>query len=192
MNAKLLEKLQNEVNTREEIWKSIPDYRGLYEVSSFGRVRSLNRTVYRKDNRTASLVGKIMSPGIDRKGYYRLPLCKNSIQRTHKVHRLVAQVFIPNPDNLPEVNHIDTVKSHNWIENLEWVTTQSNIAHAVANGLYNNRLQKFTDETIIAVYNSKDRYKVISDRYGISTATIGDIRSGRRWTHITDTIKTKG
>lgn len=102
-----------------EQWKEIEGYEGLYAVSTTGRVYSFRR-------------GIIMSGGLV-KGYWQVCLTKNGVQTNFYVHRLVAAAFIPNPDNLPIVNHIDEDKTNNNIENLEWVTYQENTLHSLAN-----------------------------------------------------------
>lgn len=182
-------KIELEIDTVEEIWLPINGFEKSYEVSNQGRVKSLNRIVPKSclTLETMNIKERILKPGIDKKGYLRIVLCSNGKMYTKKVHRLVAIHFIPNPDNLPEVNHIDTVKINNWVENLEWCTTQSNIAHAVSNGLYSNRYQKFTDEIIAEVYKSRDKYSDIAKQYKISIPTILDIKNGTRYFH-----KTKG
>lgn len=105
----------------EEIWKDIIiekngvvyDYSGLYEVSNYGRV---------KNSRT----GKILKPVINNKGYLFVGLHKDGKDKKFLVHRLVATMFIPNPDNLPAVNHISEVRSENTVDNLEWCTIAYN------------------------------------------------------------------
>lgn len=100
-----------------EKWKPIEGYEGLYEVSDWGDVKSLNYNHTGKE--------KILSVGLCW-GYHIVGLCKDGISKTHKVHRLVAQAFIPNPDNLPCVNHKDEVRSNNHVGNLEWCSYQYN------------------------------------------------------------------
>lgn len=103
-----------------EIWRDIKDYEGLYQVSNLGRVRSLDRNGKGKGNGSK---GKIIKPCLDKStGYYRVTLHKNGINKTYSVHRLVAEAFIPNPDNLPTVDHINRIKTDNMVDNLRWAS----------------------------------------------------------------------
>lgn len=114
----------------EELWKPVIGFEGLYEVSNFGNVRSLERNGTIKG-------GRMMAKVLDNYGYYMCKLRNKNIIKMPKIHRLVAQSFIPNPDNKPQVNHINGDKLDNRVENLEWVTSRENIMHAVDNGLIN-------------------------------------------------------
>lgn len=109
----------------EEIWKSIEGYEGLYEVSNLGNVRSLN---YNKTKQT-----KLLTPTIDRYGYYHLILRKNGKRKGFTVHRLVAQAFIPNLNNYPQINHKDENKTNNCVDNLEWCTNEYNCNYGTRN-----------------------------------------------------------
>lgn len=114
-----------------EIWKQFHDF---YEVSNTGKVKSLPRTVTRKDGITRKVTGKILKPFVNPHGYLTFRLQGISYQ----VHRIVAETFIPNPENKPQVNHKDLNKSNNDISNLEWVTHKENTHHAIQNGAMNN------------------------------------------------------
>lgn len=105
----------------EEIWKDIEDYEG-YQVSNFGRVRSLDRY----NSRGWWIKGCILKPIMDKKGYLTVGLSKNNQRKAFKVHRLVALHFIPNIENKPEIDHINTIKTDNRVENLRWVTPKEN------------------------------------------------------------------
>lgn len=113
-----------------EIWKPIPEYENHYEVSSMGRVRSKDRLLPHPRNKTMVLPkkGKILKHELDKYGYPVVTLCKEGKTRTFKVHRLVALAFIPNPDNLPQIDHINARKYDNRPANLRWCTTQQNTA----------------------------------------------------------------
>lgn len=116
-----------------EVWKAIPGYEGIYEVSDQGNVRSLDRYVYRPSLLWGQAAmtfykGRDLTPQKDRKGYMNIRLFNGSKKtaKAFKVHRLVAMAFLPNPDNLPEVNHKDEDKANNNVDNLEWCTTKYN------------------------------------------------------------------
>lgn len=101
----------------EEIWKEVPGFEGLYQVSNYGQIRSTPRR---------GTAGGIMKGHIDKKGYINITLRKDGTQYTQKLHRLIAITFIPNPNNYPEVNHKDENKQNNRVDNLEWCTTSYN------------------------------------------------------------------
>lgn len=105
-----------------EEWRDIKGYEGLYQVSNFGRVRSLNRM----DSIGRQRQGRILKPSSNEWGYPHVVLSKNGKHKTVRVHRLVAIAFLPNPDNLPEVNHKDENKYNNHVNNLEWCNHQYN------------------------------------------------------------------
>lgn len=109
---------------KEEIWKPIEGYEGLYEVSNLGRVKSLN---YKHTGQE-----KIMKTLLKRTGYCRASLRKDNISKDWSVHRLVANAFIENPENLPEVNHKDENPSNNCVENLEWCDHKYNVNYGTA------------------------------------------------------------
>ena len=110
-----------------ELWKDIKGFEGLYQVSTLGRVRSMDRWVTYKNGVKRFFEGKIINTFISNNGYIRVQLNKNCKKIKYSVHRLVAETFIPNPDNLPCVNHKDEVKTNNYPYNLEWCTIEYNI-----------------------------------------------------------------
>jgi len=118
----------------KEIWKDIEGYEGYYQVSTLGRVRSLDRVVIAKNGTAMPCKGRVLRAVLIN-GYPVAWLCKDKKSRYRYVHRLVASAFIPNPENKPTVNHIDGVKTNNCVLNLEWNTFSENIAHAQKNGL---------------------------------------------------------
>jgi hypothetical protein len=105
-----------------EEWKDIQGYEGLYQVSSYGNVK---RIFYHKNNSNT-----ILRPAKDSDGYLRCMLCKNGIKKTHKVHRLVAESFIPRNEHC-EVNHKNGIRDDNRVENLEWATRLNNMRHSI-------------------------------------------------------------
>lgn len=104
-----------------DIWKDIPGYECYYQVSNTGKVRSVDRTEYGK-----KFKGKILTPRVTNGGYLGVTLCKCNHHKHISIHRLVAIAFIPNPNNLPQVNHKDENVKNNNVENLEWCTAKYN------------------------------------------------------------------
>lgn len=119
-----------------EIWKDIKDYEGLYQVSNLGRVKSLERI----DNNNHPIKEKILKNQTDKDGY--LWICLHGIKiKKVQVHRLVAQAFIPNPNNLPQVNHKNEIKDDNRPVNLEWCDTKYNINYGTRNKRVGQKLR---------------------------------------------------
>ena len=115
----------------EEIWKDIKGYEGRYQISNFGRVKSL---IYPKEK--IMNIYNFRRDGEKGKGYWRVRLIKNSSYKYFFVHRLVAEAFIPNPNNYATVNHINGIKTDNRIDNLELCSLKENIQKAWETGLY--------------------------------------------------------
>lgn len=113
-----------------EIWKPIPSYEGYYEASTLGRVRSIDIKLPHPRNKTMSFTrkGRILKSELDKYGYPVVTLSVNKKARTYKVHRLIAMTFLENPNNLPQVDHINSIRYDNRPENLRWCTTQDNTA----------------------------------------------------------------
>ena len=110
-----------------EIWRPITGTNGFIEVSNKGRVRSLLRGTPR-----------VLKTQTDNNGYHRIRVTIEREKMTYKVHREVAKAFMPNPENLPQVNHKDGNKDNNSVDNLEWITNRDNAHHAIANGLWDS------------------------------------------------------
>ena len=111
-----------------EIWKDIAGYEGLYKVSNKGNVYSVER----KDSMGRKWGGRTLKPMHDKNGYLTVALYENGLGKNKKIHRLVSEAFLPNPNNYPEVNHIDEVKDNNNVNNLEWCTREYNINHGTS------------------------------------------------------------
>lgn len=159
------------IRTSEE-WAQIKGYEGVYEVSNLGRVASI-----RGGKR------KILKPSKPT-GYFQVVLSKNNSKRTYRVHRLVAEAFIPNPENLPVINHIDEVKTNNFVENLEWCTVKYNTNYGT--GL--SRSVDGRSKEVVAYDQSGNiihRFKSIKEagRNGFSSGHISSCCRGRRKSH---------
>ena len=116
----------------KEVWKDIEGYEGLYQISNLGNVKSLDRTQIQKRGDlyyNKKYKGQIIKSHLTHRGYCAVGVTKHNRHKNFSVHRLVARAFIPNPENKPEVNHIDGNKQNNDVRNLEWLTPSENIIH---------------------------------------------------------------
>lgn len=125
-----------------EKWKPVKGYEELYEVSNMGRVKSLNYNHTGKE--------RILKSCKNSAGYLIIELYKNGIGKCYTIHRLVAEAFIPNIDNLPDINHKDENKANNYVNNLEWCTTKYNINYGTAKTRIAEKMtgRKLTNEHI--------------------------------------------
>lgn len=132
----------------KEIWKDIPNYEGLYQVSNTGKVKSLSH--YTRNNCNGGLrftIGKILSQYKMPNGYYQVQLSKNDMREKKYVHRLVADNFIENSNGLSDVNHIDGNKSNNEVSNLEWCSHRDNQKHMIENHMTKKAIPVICKET---------------------------------------------
>ena len=118
-----------------EVWKDIPGYEGLYQVSDQGRVKSLGRFVGAKNRGVRQQAERLLKPLNTGKNYFRVCLYKGGVMERPLVHRLVAMAFLPNTEEFEEVNHKDGNKWNNVASNLEWASHKANMQHAFATGL---------------------------------------------------------
>lgn len=126
-----------------EKWKDIKGFEGIYQVSSYGRV---------KNKRT----NRILRPSINAYNYLSVVLCKDGEKKCVRIHRLVAQAFIPNPDNKPCIDHIDGIGFNNFVENLRWCTSKENGNYPLA------KERKQRPRTLIEGYSPDDGSKIVS------------------------------
>lgn len=179
-----------------EEWRDITGYEGIYMVSNFGRVKSLEREI------RFGIAGKRIDPEKiktvlkTKKGYNKIGMCNNGTQRQEFVHRLVALAFIPNPEGKPTVNHIDGNKDNNCLENLEWSTYLENNRHAIdtklrsrPSGLRGSEHKKaiLTESDVIDIRKMRENGERLSDianTYSVSTSAISSIVHGRNWKHV--------
>lgn len=129
----------------DEQWRQITGYEALYEISNHGRVK-------RKFKKYAE--GKLLKTQMDKDGYMTVGLCKNGKKETKRVHRLVAEAFIDNPENLPVVNHKDEIKTNNHFSNLEWCTVKYNTN-------YGDCIKKRTEKRGISIIATKGQESFI-------------------------------
>lgn len=149
-----------------ETWKSVKGFEGLYEVSNYGRVKSLNY------HRTGE--AQILKPGRTNGGYMNVVLTKDKIRYSKRVHRLVADAFLPNPNNYTELNHKDENPANNRLYNLEWCSREYNINYGSRNKKVSEKMSKkiiqYTmDGEIVKVWKSQ---KEVEKTLGWSQGTI--------------------
>ena len=161
-----------------ETFLSVPGYEGYYEISNLGNIKSLRS-------------GKLLKQASNKDGYKFVCLAKDGKSRSYGVHRLVALAFLPNPENLPEVNHKDESHDNNCVENLEWISKKGNRNY----GTYRERMSKSlkesgTNNKSISAYDKKtlkfvksyDSITEAEKELGLSKGAIGKALSGRRKT----------
>lgn len=177
-------------NVQEEIWKAIPGFERCYEASSLGQIRSLRQSKSHGGTKVRD-IPLLRKAHLNTSGYWHIGLQMNGRHYSISNHRLVALAFIPNPNNFPEVNHIDGNKLNNSIENLEWVSSRNNQLHAYKLGLRKklgleenpksilNRVQ------VLEIFNSSLTRRELSVKYGISISGINNVKNGYAWTEIT-------
>jgi len=177
----------------KEIWMDIKGYEGLYKVSNLGRVLSLARLSARGHKVPNRFIGVMPSSH----GYCCVNLNKNKIPRHYHISQLVALNFLPNTNNLPEVNHISGVKTDDSLPNLEWSSGLHNKLHAfhmkltvIPKGEKSHK-SKLTDMDVAEIWQmikSGISKKIVANKFNISLSNIHHILQGKTWTHITDSL----
>lgn len=170
-----------------EIWKDIPGREGVYQVSNLGRVRTLDRTVRCGERIKKHIPDKIMATR-EHAGYINVTLRIGGKTTCCTIHRLVAKAFIPNPYNLPCVNHIDGNKSNNAAENLEWCGYSHNMKHAYDSGLKVAKGRpKLTAGQVEGIRDLCVSLNLtlteIGARFGVSKATVSKIKNRKTWSN---------
>lgn len=179
-------------SVEEEIWKDVVGYVYPYQVSSLGNLKALSKKLYAngKGTRNREYPEKILTPIIGLNGYKKTSFyISKGKNKTVNVHRLVAEAFIPNPDNKPCVNHKNGIKTDNRAVNLEWCTYLENSKHAVLNDLIpfgeNSFPSKLTEKQIVEI---REKYKpriyttyMLGDEYGVSSSLISAIVLRKTW-----------
>jgi hypothetical protein len=176
----------------KEIWLPVKNYEGLYEISSAGSVKSLPKSWITGRGTLLTKGETIMKLNKSNKGYLRICLTKEKTEKMIGVHRLVAIAFLPNYDDLPEVNHINGVKDDNRLENLEWVTRQENAIHAVKNKLQvpvfgeKHGISVLTEKNVLAMraLDGVLSKKEIAKKFKVSQRTAYLVLNRETWKHI--------
>ena len=172
----------------QETWKPITGTEGGYEVSDLGRIRSLDREVGHRWGGVAVKRGKVLKPRKDKDGYLFVTLYTDGVAVGVKMHRVVAEHFLPQSD-LPEVNHLDFDKANNAATNLEWSTRKGNQEHASAGGKFRatsnpNRAKKLSPEAAAAIRTARGEgmtFAAIGAKFGISAPTALKVARGEIW-----------
>lgn len=177
-----------QIKNEQGSFKIVHGYDNLYCVNPCGTVMSpsyVDKSGMLRKSRALSSVKR-------GKGYCCVGLIKNGKQVHVSVHRLVAEAFIPNPKNLPQVNHKDGNKENNHVSNLEWCTNQENAIHAFANKLRiptchvgdRNTRAKLSNEDIRYIRESMESARELSEKFNVSVSAIYKIREKVRWAHL--------
>ena len=151
---------------------NIHGYNGKYKIDDLGRVYS---------------EFKIITPYDNGHGYLAVKLWKNGECKQHYIHRLVAETFIPNPNNYPEINHIDGDKRNNAVSNLEWCNRKMNVQHSYDTGLKpkgeNHFKHKLTENQVAEIRAARDKIsqRELADKYGVSQTLIYSIQTNKCW-----------
>lgn len=189
------ETVYDSADVKEEIWKVIDGTNGVYEVSNYGRVKSHDIVQRRSNGKVMCdfhVKGRMLKQGKvgKKRDHYSVVICG----KTTPVHRLVAEAFVPNPLNLPVVNHLDGNSLNNRADNLEWTTVKGNNRHAIQHGSFTmgekSPYHKLTEDQVkeirrVYVKGDKDfGVKPLARKYGVSSSAVRNIVKNRKWRHI--------
>lgn len=176
-----------------EKWIDIKGYEKLYQISSLGRVKSLERMVRANTTGIRIETEKILKPATSVPGYLFVSLSKKGKSKATYIHKIVAKSFIKNSSNKKCVNHVDGNKKNNIVNNLEWCTPKENSEHAILNGLTNNtgednRLSKLNTKDVVEIRNKYVpklyTMKILSREYGVCVSKIHQILHRQSWKHV--------
>jgi hypothetical protein len=172
----------------QEIWKDIQGYESLYQASNLSRIRSLDRIIYYSDGRINHTKGKIINSYIDSSnGYSIIRLSKNNKIKRYKVHRIIAKLFLDNPNKYVQINHKDCNKTNNNIENLEWCNQSQNMKHAFANNLIKrysgieNINSKLDYHIVSIIRKSILSCKELANIFNVSEGCIKQVKKFKTW-----------
>ena len=173
-------------------WRQVVGYEGLYEVSSKGEVRGCPKEVSGNHLKSIRHIPARAKRQCLLAGYPAVTLFRDGKPKLHKVHRLVAEAFIPNEENFPMVNHIDNDKRNNDVSNLEWCTALHNNQHMMKQGRQNfaygerSSTCKLTEDQVVEILSLSGSMKQcdIAKQYGIGQQQVSRILNGERWKHL--------
>ncbi len=178
----------------EEQWKAVRGYEGYYEASSLGAVRSVSRLVNHPMGGKRSVRGRSIKLTLGKIGYYYFTAAKDGVLFPLSAHRAVALAFLPNPDNKPQVNHKNGVKSDNRLENLEWATSSENTQHgfdvlgrksAIGQESHAAKLTDNDVREIRAWWKTGDVFQdALAHRWCVDQSLISLIVTGKIWKHL--------
>ena len=180
----------------EEIWKDVMGFEGYYLVNNFGDIMSAERIIPNKRGFDCFNEGIILKQRTRDDGYLDIGFRVNNHVYKMLSHRVVAEAFIPNPENKPYVNHKNGIKTDNSVGNLEWCTAKENTEHAINNGLtvlsfgkgedhYKSVLKNLDIPVIREMHKNGMTNIDISNLYGCCSKTIQQVTAGKTWKHIT-------
>ncbi len=181
------------MSNETEIWKDVDGYDGVYQVSTLGRFKSVDRIVKCKNGAKKLYRGRMMKAVVANMGYYCLNMSKNGNVKSCHLHRLVAEAFISNPENKRTVNHIDGNKLNNCVANLEWATDSENNQHAVDNNLRNIKVgeavskAKLTELDVLEIRRLKHSGMsgpAIAELFPVGVTAIYSVINKLNWTHV--------
>jgi len=186
------------VNTfmMEEQWKDVVGYEGIYRVSNMGRIKSLSRKVDHEYSKKIFIKERILKGWLINSGYFSIGLSKDGYNSKKLIHRIVAEAFITNPENKPEINHKNGIKTDNRVENLEWCSSSHNKLHSFKMGLSpkpkrkgeKNGRSKLTKNDVLQIRSIYPQgwltQQEIADAYDVTQVHISRILLRKIWTHI--------
>jgi hypothetical protein len=168
----------------KEIWVPIIGHENFYEISNLGRVKSLKRVIGRENFGSYTREERFLKLVIKKSGYCVFSVMSNGLKEQIFLHRIIAEYFIPNPDDKAEVNHINGIKTDNRIENLEWATRQENAQHAFRTGLMNPQsgVTHYSSKRVINLKTGEtfNTARDAAKSAGISTTHFYGMMSGER------------
>ena len=171
---------------KTEVWKDVIGFEGLYQVSNWGRAKSMPRMVSWRGRIPGVILKKRFIKSGSKLIYNSLCLWKDGVASYHLLHRLIAKAFIPNPENKPQVNHKDLDTLNNNSANLEWTTCLENHRHgrvSRTNGVEAKHV-KLTRAAVLDIRTRTEPYQAYMEKYGVAQSTISCVQRGTTWAHV--------